>query len=282
MAGTVSLTTLKEATEGQVDGVMSVVERDLPVVKVEPDANSPLGFRPVLAEPEVTVIGLDFSSLKDFGSSEPPLSSQPTPGSAQAYVSQSLAKELELDPGDDIAVYYQNEPSIYRVAQVLEDDGIAGRRIDQDDSKGTVLLSLGDAQRLMDLDENEVNAVLISNVGGVIEGNASTESVEKATRDLLEDAWPDFEWALRTDKQNALSEDGGGPSVGEIFLMVSSFAILAGVMLIINIYAMLAEERRTEMGIMRAVAFKRQQLVMTFAYEGFCVSSAHLGQLMGN
>ena len=273
MAGTVSLTTLKEATEGQVDGVMSVVERDLPVVKVEPDANSPLGFRPVLAEPEVTVIGLDFSSLKDFGSSEPPLSSQPTPGSAQAYVSQSLAKELELDPGDDIAVYYQNEPSIYRVAQVLEDDGIAGRRIDQDDSKGTVLLSLGDAQRLMDLDENEVNAVLISNVGGVIEGNASTESVEKATRDLLEDAWPDFEWALRTDKQNALSEDGGGPSVGEIFLMVSSFAILAGVMLIINIYAMLAEERRTEMGIMRAVAFKRQQLVMTFAYEGFVYSA---------
>ena len=44
-------------------------------------------------------------------------------------------------------------------------------------------------------------------------------------------------------------------------------------MLIINIYAMLAEERRTEMGIMRAVAFKRQQLVMTFAYEGFVYSA---------
>lgn len=283
MVATVSLDALNEATDGQVDGVMTAVERDLPVVKVETDPNSPQGFRPVLAEPEVTVVGLDFSSLKDFGSSEPPLSSQPTLVSGQAYISQSLSKELELEPGDDIAVYYQNQPSVFRVARVLEDDGIAGLRIDQDDSTGTVLLSLSDAQRLMDLDENEVNAVLISNVGGVIEGNAATDAVEEAARDLLEESWPDVEWAIRHDKQNALSEGGGGPSTGNIFLMFSSFAILAGVMLIINIYAMLAEERRTEMGIMRAVAFSRYQLVMTFAYEGFVYSliASVIGAIMG-
>ena len=273
MVETVSLDALNAATDGQVDGVLTAVESDLPVVKVEPDPSAPLGFRPVLAEPEVTVVGLDFSSLKDFGSSQPSLSSQPTLVSGQAYVSQSLSKELELEPGDDIAVYYRNQPSVYRVSQVLEDDGISGRRIDQDDSTGTVLLSMSDAQRLMGLESDQVNAVLISNVGGIIEGNAATESVEKATRDLLEEAWPETEWALRNDKQSALREGGGGPSTGDIFLMFSSFAILAGVMLIINIYAMLAEERRTEMGIMRAVAFKRQQLVMTFAYEGFVYSA---------
>ena len=272
MVETITLGALNEATAGQVDGVMTAVERDLPVVKVEPDSNSPLGFRPVLAEPEVTVVGLDFPSLKDFGGTKASLSSQPSPVSGQAYVSKSLAKELELAPGNDIAVFFQNQPALYRVVSVLEDDGISGRRIDPDDSTGTVLLSISDAQRLMGLEESEVNAVLISNVGGVVEGNAATESVEKATRDLLEDAWPGPVWAIRTDKQNALSE-GDGPSTGDIFLMVSSFAILAGVMLIINIYAMLAEERRTEMGIMRAVAFKRQQLVMTFAYEGFVYSA---------
>ena len=132
---------------------------------------------------------------------------------------------------------------------------------------------MSDAQRLMELTENEVNAVLISNVGGVIKGNAATDAVEKATSDLLEEAWPDVAWSIRHDKQDALQEGGGGPSTGDIFLMVSSFAILAGVMLIINIYAMLAEERRTEMGIMRAIAFSRQQLVMTFAYEGFVYSA---------
>ena len=282
MVATISLDALNEATEGQEDGVMTAVERDLPVVKVETEPNSPLGFRPVLAEPEVTVLGLDFASLKDFGSSESPLAALAPPVSGQAYVSLSLADELELAAGDDIAVYYQNEPSIYRVAQVLEDDGISGRRIDQDDSTGTVLLSLSDSQSLMELESDQVNAVLISNVGGVIEGDDSTDSVEEATRDLLEDAWPDTVWALRHDKQNALSE-GGGPRTGDIFLMVSSFAILAGVMLIINIYAMLAEERRTEMGIMRAVAFSRQQLVMTFAYEGFVYSAVAsvIGAIIG-
>ncbi len=273
MVDTVSLDALNEATSGQVDGAMGVVERDLPVVKVEPDPDAPSGFRPVLSEPEVTIVGLDLSLLKDFGSAEPSLSSQQAPTSGQAYVSESLAKELELAPGNDIAVYYQNEPSVYRVAQVLEDDGIAGLRIDQDDSTGTVVLSLGDAQTLMGLGDTEVNAVLISNVGGVIDGNAVTDSVADEVSHLLEEAWPDLNWSIRHDKSNALSEGGGGPSTGDIFLMVSSFAILAGIMLIINIYAMLAEERRTEMGIMRAVALKRQQLVMTFAYEGFVYSA---------
>ncbi|MDP6454828.1 MAG: FtsX-like permease family protein [SAR202 cluster bacterium] len=272
MVETISLDALNEATDGKVDGVMTAVERDLPVVKVEADPNAPLGFRPVLAEPEVTVVGLDFASLQGFGSSDSSLAAQSTPVSGQTYVSLSLADELELAVGDDIAVYYQNQPSIYRVAQVLEDDGISGRRIDQDDSTGTVLLSLSDAQNLMGLESDRFNAILISNTGGVIEGDLATDSVQKETRDLLEEAYPDTVWSIRHDKQNALSE-GGGPSTGDIFLMVSSFAILAGVMLIINIYAMLAEERRTEMGIMRAVAFSRTQLVMTFAYEGFVYSA---------
>ena len=112
MVETVSLQALNEATAGQIDGVMTAVERDLPVVKVEPDPSSPLGFRPVLAEPEVTVAGLDFSSLKEFGSNAPSLFSQPTPVSGQAYVSQSLAEELELSTGDDIAVYVH----VWRVA----------------------------------------------------------------------------------------------------------------------------------------------------------------------
>ena len=132
---------------------------------------------------------------------------------------------------------------------------------------------MSDAQRLMGLEQSEVNAVLISNAGGVIEGADATDPVAKASRTLLEDAWPDITWALRDDKRSALTEDDGGPGIGEIFLMISSFAILAGVMLIINIYTMLAEERRTEMGIMRAIAFKRRQLVMTFAYEGFVYSA---------
>src|SRR3712207_7341218 len=45
--------------------------------------------------------------------------------------------------------------------------------------------------------------------------------------------------------------EGGGFQIEDIFLMISSFAILAGILLIVNIYTMLAEERKGELGIDR-------------------------------
>jgi putative ABC transport system permease protein len=272
MVDAISREALDDATAGQIDGVLGAIERGLPVAKVVPDAAVESGFRPVLAEPEVTVVGLDFTSLAGFGSTPSSLADHPTPDAGRAYVSESLARELELVVGDSIAVFYNNAPSVFEISKIVKDDGIAGLRIDQGDSTGTVLLSLSDARKLVELDEGEVDAVLISNVGGVIDGALATGAVTEAAQELLDAGWPEFVWFMRTDKADVLREDDGGGSIGDIFLMISSFAILAGVMLIINIYAMLAEERRTEMGIMRAVAFKRQQLVMTFAYEGFVYS----------
>ncbi|MCK5310078.1 MAG: ABC transporter permease, partial [Thermoplasmata archaeon] len=62
-----------------------------------------------------------------------------------------------------------------------------------------------------------------------------------------------------------------------------SFAILAGVILIINIFTMLAEERKSEMGMARAVGMKRKHLMQSFLFEGLAygaVASA-LGTLAG-
>jgi putative ABC transport system permease protein len=61
--------------------------------------------------------------------------------------------------------------------------------------------------------------------------------------------------------------EGGGFQIGDIFLMISSFAILAGILLIVNIYTMLAEERKGELGILRAVALSRAGVVRLFVYE---------------
>ncbi len=273
MLDTFSPDGLREPTDDRVDGVLGVAEWDLPVVKIERDANSPDGFTPILAEPEVTVVGLDFTELDGFGSSQPYLATVGSLDPGYAYVSDSLAKELELTAGDSVAVYFENRPSIFEVAEVLRDEGISGRRLEIDETTGTVILTLSEARALMGLEDGQMNTVYVSLAGGVIDGAADTDAVGEQIHDVLEDVWPDPTWAVRHDKQNTLEEDGGGPSTGAIFLMVSSFAVLAGVMLIINIYTMLAEERRTEMGIMRAVALKRQQLVMVFAYEGFVYSA---------
>ncbi|HEY0128203.1 MAG TPA: FtsX-like permease family protein, partial [Rubrobacteraceae bacterium] len=77
--------------------------------------------------------------------------------------------------------------------------------------------------------------------------------------------------------------EGGGFQIEDIFLMISSFAILAGILLIVNIYTMLAEERKGELGILRAVALKRAGLVRLFVYEGYAYSllASMIGALVG-
>ena len=53
-----------------------------------------------------------------------------------------------------------------------------------------------------------------------------------------------------------------------IFLVLGLFSIAAGVMLIFLIFVMLAAERKTEMGMARAVGLKRRHLIQSFASEG--------------
>src|SRR5207244_4600081 len=48
----------------------------------------------------------------------------------------------------------------------------------------------------------------------------------------------------------------------------STITIIAGVVLIINMFIMLAEERKSEMGMARAVGMKRSQLTKLFLFEG--------------
>src|SRR5256886_915583 len=69
----------------------------------------------------------------------------------------------------------------------------------------------------------------------------------------------------------------------DLFLVMGAFGILAGVLLIVNIFVMLAEERKPELGVARAVGFLRSDLLTTFALEGtfYAVVAAALGALAG-
>ncbi len=71
----------------------------------------------------------------------------------------------------------------------------------------------------------------------------------------------------------------GGDAIGEIFMIFSVFAIIAGVVLIINIFVMLSEERRSEMGMARAVGMLRRHLVRMFMFE--CTIYVFLASAVG-
>jgi putative ABC transport system permease protein len=74
-----------------------------------------------------------------------------------------------------------------------------------------------------------------------------------------------------------------GSSIGDIFMIFSVFSIIAGVVLIVNIFVMLAEERKSEMGMSRAVGMKRKHLIRMFLFEGtiYVFISSAVGAFLG-
>lgn len=68
-----------------------------------------------------------------------------------------------------------------------------------------------------------------------------------------------------------------------LFLMISVIVIIIGIVLIINIFKMIAEERRKEFGILRSVGMKRSHLSKLLRIEGFiyAIVSAIIGSVLG-
>ena len=130
---------------------------------------------------------------------------------------------------------------------------------------GTLLLALADGQALFAGGSDQVNTLFVSNAGGVADSFQHTQDVRLALASL--DHVKDRLGGLRVRdvKSEVMGQDDW---MSQIFLGVSSFAIVAGIMLVLNIYAMLAEERRKEMGVMRALGARRGHLARQYLYEG--------------
>jgi ABC-type antimicrobial peptide transport system permease subunit len=74
-----------------------------------------------------------------------------------------------------------------------------------------------------------------------------------------------------------------GESIGTMFIFLSMFSIVAGIVLIINIFIMMGEERKSEMGMARAVGMKTKHLVRMYIFEGslYAFVAAIIGALLG-
>ncbi len=98
------------------------------------------------------------------------------------------------------------------------------------------------------------------------------------------DGLDDFEVLSPLSKQFVVNAaDIAGVAFGSMFSVFGAFSILAGVLLIFLIFVMMAAERRTEMGIARAVGMQRGHLVQMFVTEGmvYDLAAALLGLGLG-
>jgi putative ABC transport system permease protein len=137
----------------------------------------------------------------------------------------------------------------------------------------------------------EVNLVKVSNPGGVVEGGDRSDDVFPllyARLNATKDAAPGHAaiQALKADKDKSfwLAQARQIGQVFSIFLtFIGSFSVIAGLMLIVNIFTMLAEERKAELGISRAVGLRRGHLTRLFTLEGalYALPAAALGTVAG-
>lgn len=260
----------------RIDGVMSLLAVQTPIAAGE------------VAEPEAQLIELDFAEARDFGG-DPSVTgirgNTPSPGSI--VIGEDLARRLDVGEGDLVTVYVYGEELELGVERVLPRLGVAGFWTGFESTSNNAFVAPGTIDEALADEPPEgavrpLTSILVSNRGDVETGAGFTEEVTAAIEQVLDDE----AGGLRVEevKQTRLdSAEAQGDQFGELFLAIGSFAVVAGILLLVNIFVMLAEERKGQLGMLRAVGMKRSHLVRAFLIEGaiYAFLAGALGAVLG-
>ena len=240
-----------------------------------------------VAEPEAQLVEVDFEDARAFGGDTQATGiSGPTPGKGEVAIAQDLADTLEVAEGDEVAGFLYGEQIDLEVTSILPRLGVAGywRGFEQTSSNafvapGTFENTLA-GQSATEAAPPETS-ILISNRGGVEDGAALTEPV---TNLIDEQLGADEGLRVEPVKEDLLdAAEVQGDEFSQLFIAIGSFAIVAGVLLLVNIFVMLAEERKSQLGMLRAVGMRRMDLVRSFIIEGGLYASVAsvIGAVLG-
>ncbi len=192
------------------------------------------------------------------------------------YVDKDSAKALEAKAGHRLSIITPTGMHFLNISAIVDTTGRTGWVMGQG-----IYLPLERAQFYLNV--TGINIVKVTNTGGVVGGEEHCEGIVKELEKVLAgEEYGNLEVTRSKAKEVSAGREGMS-QFSDMFLVFGSFSIIAGVILIINIFVMLAEERKGEMGISRAVGMKRLHLGRSFLYEGsvYAVISAVIGAAMG-
>ncbi len=258
------------------------------------------------AEPRASVFETDFGQAAAFGGPADGGSglAGPGPRDGEIVINAELARTLAAGPGDVLTLWLYGQARDLRVTRVVPAKGVAaggagtGRNAfvapgtlagaaRAARAGGTVTAgppgSGGGSPAAEAAAAGPWTFVYVSNTGGVEGGNRHSDAVGAKLDAALGPA-VHKDVTVEKVKQQALREaDQGGSELGSFFLFVGCFAIIAGVMLLVNIFVMLAEERKPELGMLRAVGMRRGRLVRVFVIEGalYALVASLVGVVLG-
>jgi putative ABC transport system permease protein len=262
------------ARSPDIDGLLSA--------RVQQAAATAESAGQVVAEPRVLAWDVDFATAQRFGATGGASGlAGPSPRTGQIVVNGPLAASLGLKVGSRVTVYVSGAPQQFRVVRILDERGLAGTGFGANQNRD-LFLPPGSLSNANGVTDGTRWVTFVSNRGGVQSGNELTSQVTSqihaalgstAQRTLVQTPKKDV---LRAAKQT-------GDSLGSLFLMIGSFSIIAGALLLMNIFVMLGEERKSQLGMLRAAGLKRSHLVAAFSLEGavYALAAAVVGVGLG-
>jgi len=268
------------ANDPDVDGILPAILEPVPVINQ----------RTKLSSPAATIVGVDTSRMDGF----PDIvtrDGRPVDMAAladdQIYLNEKGADELDARPGDTVTIYAENFPYTFTVMDIVKNTVLTGG-INLTQGHGGNMTSEGMVTRLdvvQDLfgRQGELDAIGISNRGGVRDGLALSDTVAQKVEGVLKAAKiPNLE-VIKQKQEFVDDAELMGNVMTTMFVVMGLFSIAAGILLIFMIFVMLAAERKPEMGMTRALGAKRGQLIQTFLSEGmvYNLGSALVGAALG-
>jgi putative ABC transport system permease protein len=235
---------------------------------------SVLAVQTNLSQPAVNVIGLNDQAVHDFGNFVATDGTLITtsPGTGRAYVNENLADRLGITDGSTIILAKDQFNTQVLTAVTVRDARMAAMN-------ANIFMDLPEAQQLAG-DGPAVSSLFVA-----LDQQARTEV--DSVRPMLNDTVKSFEGLnleITADRAESIAEGQSQISMfTSVFFVFSSFSIIAGIALIINIFTMLGEERKGEMGVSRAVGMQRVHLRKLFTYEGlvYAALAAAIGAVAG-
>jgi putative ABC transport system permease protein len=207
----------------------------------------------------------------------------------QAILSQSLADQLKLSTGDEVNISIINNISIVlKIKDILPDNGLIGFNAPTQShlgfSLGSVyvspeLLPTLSAQMSQTSQNGYYNALLVSRPPNYVRDTLISIVQQRLNTYDPNIIFEELHYYLSSSTLGT----SGSTNFGQILLIVSVFAIIAGLILMINLYYMIADERRGELGTLRAIGFSRVDTILVFIFEGalYSLVSSLVGVLFG-
>ena len=195
----------------------------------------------------------------------------------EAYLNQTGADKLQAQAGDTIQSFYNNQPIAFKVAAIVQ-DSIFNANTNGNAFPG-LLIPLDRAQAMFNR-PTDYDAIFVANTGTVRSGVNRTGTVVGKLDPVLT---PQHLEANKIKQESVKQAELFGNVFTTFFLVLGLFAIAAGVLLIFLIFTMLAAERKSEMGMARAVGTQRRHLVQMFIAEGtaYDLIAAAVGAILG-